>query len=136
MADSGGADRRVYRREKIELKVEYKRLNAFFSDYTKNISQGGTFIKTKKPLEVGTEFVFKLFVPKLDFPIELRGKVKWVITEEDVRSAASRGAGGAESGMGIRFLYEDAKERAEIERVVEKLMIDSLGPRVTSRLKP
>lgn len=136
MADSGGADRRVYRREKIELKVEYKRLNAFFSDYTKNISQGGTFIKTKKPLEVGTEFVFKLFVPKLDFPIELRGKVKWVITEEDVRSAASRGAGGAESGMGIRFLYEDAKERAGIERVVEKLMIDSLGPRVTSRLKP
>lgn len=135
MADSGGADRRVYHREKIELKVEYKRLNAFFSDFTQNISQGGTFIKTTKPLDVGTEFVFKLFVPKLEQPIEIRGKVKWVITEDEARSAATLGADAAESGMGIRFLYEDDEERAQIERVVEKLMIDSLGPRVTSRLK-
>ena len=30
----------------IELTVEYKRMNAFFADYTKNISRGGTFIRT------------------------------------------------------------------------------------------
>ena len=43
--------------------VDYKRLNTFFADYTKNISKGGTFIRTSKPLDVGTEFVFVLTVP-------------------------------------------------------------------------
>ena len=47
-------DRRREARAPIELKVEYKRLNTFFYDYTKNISKGGTFIKTEKPLDVGT----------------------------------------------------------------------------------
>jgi len=37
-------DKRQTERVPIELKVEYKRLNTFFSDYTKNISKGGTFI--------------------------------------------------------------------------------------------
>ena len=48
----------------IALKVEYKRLNSFFADYTKNISRGGTFIRTKNPLSIGTEFMFQLQVPK------------------------------------------------------------------------
>ena len=53
-------DRRIGYRAPIELKVEYKRLNTFFADYTRNISRGGTFIGTDKPLKVGTEFVFAL----------------------------------------------------------------------------
>jgi type IV pilus assembly protein PilZ len=45
---------RVEPRAPIELKVEYKRINSFFADYTRNISKGGTFIKTTKPLAIGT----------------------------------------------------------------------------------
>ena len=40
----GAGERRDNQRHAIELKVEYKRLNSFFADYTKNISKGGTFI--------------------------------------------------------------------------------------------
>ena len=43
-------DRRESARVPIELKVEYKKLNTFFADYTKNICKGGTFIRT--PLEL------------------------------------------------------------------------------------
>ncbi|MGH7280839.1 MAG: hypothetical protein ACRELY_04895 [Polyangiaceae bacterium] len=50
-------------RAAITLRVDYKRLNTFFADYTKNISKGGTFIRTTKPLDVGTEFVFVLSFP-------------------------------------------------------------------------
>ena len=39
----------------IELQLDYQRLNTFFADYLKNISRGGTFINTKKPLPVGTQ---------------------------------------------------------------------------------
>jgi uncharacterized protein (TIGR02266 family) len=69
-------DRRETFRAPIELKVEYKKLNTFFADYTKNICKGGTFIRTKKPLDVGTIFVFQLGVPKLKEPIAIRGEVK------------------------------------------------------------
>ena len=74
-------ERRDHARAPIELKVEYKKLNTFFADYTKNICKGGTFIKTKKPLDVGTEFVFKLLVPRLGDPLALRGQVKWIVRE-------------------------------------------------------
>ena len=55
------SDRRSHPRIPIELKVEYRKLNTFFADYTKNICKGGTFIRTKRPLSVGTKFLFKLF---------------------------------------------------------------------------
>ncbi len=131
MAKPSGSERREHPRGHIELKVEYKRLNAFFSDYTKNISKGGTFIRTSKPLEVGTEFVFKLFIPKLEEPLRIRGEVTWVITEQDCERAAD---GDCDPGMGIRFVYRDDAERRTIEKTVERLMVDSLGQLLYSKL--
>lgn len=132
MGDSNADDdRRRDERRPIDLKVEYQRLNTFFSDYTKNISKGGTFIKTDKPLDVGTEFVFKLYIPTLDEPIRIRGQVKWVVTDEDI----SRG--GADSdvpGMGILFVFRAPEERLAVSNTVEKLMVDSLGQLLYSRL--
>lgn len=123
---------REHSRQAIELAVEYTRLNSFFSDYTRNISKGGTFIKTSKPLEVGTEFLFKLRVPKLDAPLRLYGRVQWVVTESDVLAGDERGDG--EPGMGIRFLFNDDGERQSLEEQVERVMIDSLGQLLYSKL--
>ena len=123
---------REHARQAIELEVEYTRLNSFFSDYTKNISKGGTFIKTTKPLDIGTEFLFKLRVPKLDAPLRLIGRVQWIVTESDVAAGDDRGAG--EPGMGIRFLFSDDAERRQLEERVEKVMVDSLGQLLYSKL--
>src|SRR5579883_1121933 len=124
MPPSDGNDRRADVRAPIELKVEYKKLNTFFADYTKNICKGGTFIKTKKPLDVGTIFLFQLGVPKLKEPIEIRGEVKWVKREGEPSPPGV--PEDHEPGMGIRFIYETADERAALEGAVEKMMIDSL----------
>lgn len=123
---------RDHARHPIELKVEYKRLNAFFADYTRNISKGGTFIRTDKPLAVGTEFVFELHVPKVDEPLRITGQVQWVLTPEDVAADPARGPDGP--GMGIRFVYREDAQKTEIERQIEKIMVDSLGQRLYSRL--
>jgi type IV pilus assembly protein PilZ len=117
-----GPEMRQQVRVPIELKVDYKKLNSFFADYTKNISKGGTFIKTKKPLSIGTKFLFKLTVPQRAEPFELLGEVVW------------SKADGEEPGMGIRFIYNSDSQRAEFEAVVEKLMADSLGPDLTEKL--
>jgi type IV pilus assembly protein PilZ len=124
-------ERRKDGRHPIELKVEYQRLNTFFSDYTRNISKGGTFIKTNRPLDIGTEFVFKLFVPRMDAPLCIRGQVQWVVTEGDVAAGKAAPEG---PGMGIRFQFVDDEERRGIERSVERLMVDSLGQLLTTRL--
>lgn len=126
---SDDEDRRADVRAPIELKVEYKRLNAFFADYTKNISRGGTFIKTNRPLPMGTEFLFKLYMPQLESALEIHGEVQWIVTEQDVTDGKSE-----EAGMGIRFVYREGATRDEVQRVVEKLMIDSLGQRLYTRL--
>jgi len=126
---SGDAKRRKHPRAPIELKVEYKKMNTFFSDYTKNISKGGTFIKTDRPLPVGTEFVFKLFVPALPKPIELRGRVVWHNTATDMQRPDQ-----PSPGMGISFIYQNDDDRQTFEGAVEKMMRASLGDRIYDRL--
>ena len=115
-------EHREHARAPIELKVDYKKLNSFFADFTKNISKGGTFIKTKKALPIGTRFLFRLAVPNRDAPFQLLGEV----VHAEVR--------GEEPGMGIRFVWDDDHDRVEFEAVVEGLMSDSLGPVVTQAL--
>ncbi|MCY1015371.1 TIGR02266 family protein [Pyxidicoccus sp. MSG2] len=117
-----GPEARQHGRAPIELKVDYKKLNSFFADYTKNISKGGTFIKTKKPLPIGTRFLFKLTVPHRDAPFELLGEVVWSKADAE------------EPGMGIRFIYSSEGQRVEFETVVERLMSDSLGSELTEKL--
>lgn len=114
------------RRAPIELKVEYKRLNSFFADYARNISRGGTFIKTGRPLAVGTEFMFRLLVPRLSAPLLIHGRVDQVASADD--------AGREGAGMAIRFVYQLGDSRAHIARTVEQLMVECLGQRLTVRL--
>lgn len=122
-------DRRQTPRVPIELRVDYKKMNTFFADYTKNISKGGTFIKTDKPLKVGTEFVFKLVVPQLEAPVELRGEVMWVKNEGETHHPEQ-----PDPGMGIRFVYESDDHRQEFEGLVERMMKDSLGEILFNKL--
>jgi type IV pilus assembly protein PilZ len=121
------SDRRGQDRAAIELKVEYKRLNTFFADYTKNISKGGTFIRTDKPLDLGTEFVFALSIPQLKEPVRLRGRVMWTTPQEKATDKSP-------PGMGIRFQYASDNERSATEGVVEKLMRAELGEHLSAKL--
>jgi type IV pilus assembly protein PilZ len=125
-------ERRRELRAPIELKVEYKRLNTFFHDYTKNISKGGTFIRTEKPLAVGTVFLFKLVLPAQDDPMTLRGEVRWVVKEG--QPLPPEAPPGHEAGMGIRFVYDDPNQQRMLERLVEKMMVGSLGQLIYARL--
>jgi len=121
------SERRQFPRESIELVVRYQRLNAFFADYVKNISRGGTFVATSEPLPPDTEFVFSLAVPEMEDPIQLRAKVMWTTAPE----AASK---DAPAGMGIQFQYHDAEERGRLERLIEQLLVDQLGQRHADQL--
>lgn len=115
-------ENREHGRAPIELKVDYKKLNSFFADYTKNISKGGTFIKSKKTLPLGTRFLFRLSVPGRAEGFELNGEV--------IHASVV----GDDAGMGIRFVWTDETRRTDFEALVESLMQESLGPLVAQRL--
>ena len=125
--DAVPSDRRGAARHAITLRVDYKRMNTFFADYAKNISKGGTFIRTSKPLGIGTEFVFVLSIPEQAHHLQLRGQVVWTV--EEARSTAEHPA-----GMGIRFRFSEPAEKKALEDFVEQLMADKLGGHVTARL--
>jgi type IV pilus assembly protein PilZ len=124
---SDGSDRRRADRAPIELRVEYKRLNTFFADYAKNISRGGTFIGTERPLDAGTEFVFALDLPTLAEPLRLRGRVMWTTTLDEASKANP-------AGMGIEFQYATDEERRLLEKSVEKLVASQLGDHLAGKL--
>jgi len=120
-------EKRAQDRSAITLKVDYRRLNSFFADYTKNISKGGTFIRTSKPLDVGTEFVFVLSLPTLNEQLQLNGEVMWVVTDAEATEDQP-------SGMGIKFRFENDADRAKVDSFVERLMVDALGEHISQRL--
>ena len=110
-------DDRQHGRAPIALRVEYQRLNGFFADYTRNISKGGTFIRTGRPLPVGTRFAFTLAVPSREAPFLLDGVVVH-----------------AGEVMGIAFVWHDDAGRAAFEAEVERMMAASLGAQAVSEL--
>jgi type IV pilus assembly protein PilZ len=102
------------------LPVEYDRLNALLSDYTHNISRGGTFIRTDRFLDLGAKLSFSIQAPELGEPIVLRGVVRWVVSL--AQASANRPA-----GMGIAFVYDSPAHQASIEARLDRLMVQSLG---------
>jgi len=122
------SDKRQDERHPITLRVDYKRMNTFFADYAKNISKGGTFIRTGKPLDVGTQFNFVLSIPNRTEQLQLRGEVVWTVGEDE--------ADGGEkvAGMGIRFVFDDDSERTKVHDFVEQLMAETLGAHVSTKL--
>jgi type IV pilus assembly protein PilZ len=124
---SDAPERRREPRAPIELRVEYKRLNTFFADYTKNISRGGTFIATERPLDIGTEFIFALDLPTLAEPLRLRGRVMWTTSTDEASKANP-------AGMGIEFQYADDSERQAMEKIVEQLAVGQLGEHLADKL--
>src|SRR5215471_15899911 len=104
---SDGSERRREPRAPIELRVEYKRLNTFFADYTENI--------------------FALDLPTLAEPLRLRGRVMWTTTIDEASKANP-------AGMGIEFQYVDDTERREMEKIVEQLAVGQLGEHLADKL--
>ena len=111
----------------LELVVSYQRMNAFFSDYVKNISRGETFVATSEPLAIDTEFNLLLGVPDLEQPLALRARVIDVTPPD-------RATRDAPAGMGIRLEFRDARERSRTDALIERLMVEHLGHRHAERL--
>ncbi len=126
--EQNASDKREDQRLPITLRVDYKRMNTFFADYAKNISKGGTFIRTNKPLDIGTEFNFVLSIPHRSEQLQLKGEVMWIVLESEINDTDKQ------AGMGIRFVFARDGERQAVHDFVEELMSETLGEHVSTKL--
>jgi uncharacterized protein (TIGR02266 family) len=80
---------------------------AFRASYLRDLSLGGLFVRSKKPLPLGAPVVIELQVAGLD-PVRLRGEV--VRQEHDPQ--------GQPRGFGVRFTALDEPSRASLEQLI------------------
>ncbi len=86
---------RKHPRVQKTLALSYQDHTGFVKAYSGNISQGGLFIRTKKPLERGEAFLLKLTLPGIPNTLNIKCKVMWVRKSQvDIKRPA---------GMGVKF---------------------------------
>ncbi len=105
------SDRRRSKREDLKIPVDYSAVDAFFSEFTTNINEGGMFIATETPSPIGTDVALEFRLPDLDRPVDVSGRVAWI----------SDGKGDSPVGMGIEFHELDSEVRMTINDLVRRL---------------
>jgi len=104
-------DRRHSERESLKIPVDYSAVDAFFSEFTSNINEGGMFIETETPSPLDAVVQLQVRLPNLERPIKITGRVAWV----------SDGKAGSPPGMGIEFQDLMPEIRATINDLVRRL---------------
>lgn len=110
-AASPSADRRRSERTPFVVRVDYGTVDAFFSEFTSDVNEGGLFIETDQPRPPGTAVLLQFRIPGCESPIKVRGRVVWTSVERPAEV----------SGMGIEFENLDERARAKINNVVRML---------------
>ncbi len=108
------ADTRRDKRAPVSLKVRFKSatIDEFVEQYSVDISRGGLFIKSKKPMKVGTLLKFELQLKDESRLIHGVGRVVW-------RREAEEASDKAPAGMGIKFIKMGADSRTLVQQIVE-----------------
>jgi len=84
------------------LSLTFKDRQSFIKAYTGNISRGGLFIMTERPLKQGEQFLLKLHLPDLPEPIKLNCEVSWAREQSDIEKRPP--------GMGVKFCKMTKKD--------------------------
>ncbi len=109
--DASGLERRKTNRAELVVRVDYQTVDELFSEFARNINEGGIFVETETPHGVGTSVDLQFKLPGNDEPVRITGTVMHV----------SPGSPGDPPGMGIEFSRLDAITRDRINGMVRKL---------------
>jgi uncharacterized protein (TIGR02266 family) len=106
-------ERRATTRVPLRIQIQYQTADQFFQDYMQNLSSGGIFIETSKPLKVGMKLKVQFCLPNM--------KKKEILADGVVvRRVNMGGKDSGLGGMGIRFADLDAKDKAFLDEYIQK----------------
>lgn len=104
-------ERRHSPRAPLVVRIAYSTVDALFSEFTRNVNEGGLFIETDNPPPTDTRVSLQFKLPGTDAPIQARGRVAWV---------QPRGEDGP-AGMGVEFENLGQDAHALIDELVRGL---------------
>jgi len=104
-------ERRNSARSDLSVHVEYRTVDQLFSDFARNINEGGLFVGTEHLHPEGTRVSLEFELPGGDSPVRVTGVV--------VR--LSDGSRGEPPGMGIAFEELASADRLHINELVRGL---------------
>lgn len=105
------AENRKDQRLTAEIKVDYRTVGSFITDYSENVSLRGLFVRTSLPLPIGERVRLRLTLPEGDAPFALSGIVKWTATLKDKDKHPP--------GMGIEFIEPDEETKQKLAQLVK-----------------
>jgi uncharacterized protein (TIGR02266 family) len=105
------ADRRRAERAELIVRVDYATVDEIFSEFTRDINEGGLFIETDKPGPVGGEVTMHFNLPGSSDSIRTVGTI--------VRT--SSGDDSTPPGMGIEFDDLTTEASSRIDAIVRAL---------------
>ena len=108
--------RRTWRTELI-VRVDYSTIDEMFSEFTRDINEGGLFIETEKPQPTGTEVTMHFNLPGNQATVSTVGRVVHVTS----------GGDGMPPGMGIEFEELSAADRVRIDALIRSLRSTAPG---------
>ena len=104
-------ERRRSERAPVVVRIEYATVDALFSDFTRNINEGGIFVETDEPIPLDQKVDLKLRLPGSNELVHACGRVVRV----EPTSPTSAG------GIAIEFEELDANARETINAAVRRL---------------
>jgi type IV pilus assembly protein PilZ len=108
-----GVERRRWQRTELVVRVDYKTVDELFSEFARNINEGGLFVETDSPPSLGASVALEFQIPGSDEPIQVMGRVVRVCDDKDREGP----------GMGIEFENLDAQSRDLINELVRQLRV-------------
>jgi uncharacterized protein (TIGR02266 family) len=98
-------------RAPLVVRIAYSTVDALFSEFTRNVNEGGLFIETDSPPPTDTRVALQFKLPGSDLPIQARGRVTRI----------QQPGGDGPAGMGVEFENLGQDARALIDELVRGL---------------
>ncbi len=111
LAQEASAERRKSERTDLVVRIDYRTVDELFSEFARNINEGGLFVESEVPHPPGTAVDLQFTLPGSENPLQIRAQV--------VR--ASAGGAGEARGMGLEFEHLDGAARQRINELVRGL---------------
>jgi len=103
-------------RKQVAIPLNITPVHIFTESQIVNISKGGVFINTPRPLANDSEIEIEFVLPRADKKIRAKGKVKWAIDQVD----RPDGTPGIIPGMGIKFIEISKEDIKKISSYLKK----------------
>jgi uncharacterized protein (TIGR02266 family) len=110
-SEATGIERRRFNRTDLLVRIEYSTIDEIFSEFTRDINEGGLFIETETPRPAGTEVTMRFNLPGSEDSLQTIGRVAWVRSEGSDEPA----------GMGIEFDKLSDDDRSRINAMIRSL---------------